>query len=186
MSKFKVLTGTYKDKEIIVATYKPTAQGVEIKITHNLTAPAGKSLRWVQTIAENGSFFKSCGKRGYVDPWGPTGPVDPKTGKNTCQGDDDKPFYWTDVEETTRPYFYDRPSESPPAKGGTWLRFITSLSETTGNDVLILVSVVWGFDIFAGGKVNTVTPRSPTGVEQNGHRLILKQMYPAYHFSIVK
>src|SRR5262249_42042266 len=95
-------------------------------------------------------------------------------------------FYFTDLErggQKDDPNFDDRPSEGPPKKGGTWIRFITSLSEVTdGSDVLLLVSLVWGFDIFANGKLNQYPLRLAEPFERKGHSLILKREFPSYTF----
>ena len=188
MAKFNVGAGSHKGKRIDVTSFKATASGVEIKILHNLSTTMGKSLRWVQTVAENGSFFRRCRLKAYVDPWSPSGKADPITKKEICSADDKKPFYWTDSEFSggQGPGFYDRPAESAPKKGVTWIRFVTSLGEVSGTDVTTLVSIVWGFDVSSKGKVTAKLPRAATGQESLGHRSILKRMYPKYTFKGVK
>ncbi|MEZ6061693.1 MAG: hypothetical protein R3C19_15200 [Planctomycetaceae bacterium] len=186
MPAFKIACGTHKGKKIDVSSYTATVDGVEIRISHNVPTIAGKSLRWVQTVAENGSFYKACKLKAYVDPWGPTGTNDPVTGNEICAADDAQPYYWTDAEFTggQGPGFYDKPSEPAPASGSTWIRFVTSLSEVDGTRITTLVSVVWGFDRLSGGKVNVVKVRYATQAENLGHRSILAKMYPAYKFRL--
>ncbi len=68
--KFTIRGARHTGKHIEVLFYKKHASGVEIKITHNVPVEAGKQLRWVQTVEENGSFFNDCGQMSYVDPFG--------------------------------------------------------------------------------------------------------------------
>jgi hypothetical protein len=151
-------------------------------MSHNVPKAANTSLLWVQTVAENGSFKDACKKWAYVDPAG----FSKDDGTIDCHPDDALPFYYTDLErggEKDDPDFIDGPSESPPKKGGTWIRFITSLGEVAdGKDVLLLVSLVWGFDIYANGKLNQYTLRVAQAFEQKGHAAVLKRQYPDYTF----
>ena len=149
---------------------------------HDISNPRTRSLRWTQTVSENGSFFRACGLSSYADPWAPS--VDP-TGKTVCKADDTKPFYWTDAEYSGKdgPYFYDKPSESPPATGKTWIRFVTSLTEARTKNVILLASMVWGFDRDSSGTVVVLEPRRATPNERSGHIRVLKLMYPAYDYS---
>jgi len=184
MRIFPIGFGTHKGKHINVATYKKLINGVEIKITHNVHTSAGKQLRWVQTISENGSFFRDCGKRTYVDPFGRAGSVALPGTTGVCKADDLKPFYWTDAEFSSGsgPGFYDRPAEPAPASGRTWLQFITSLTEVTGTDVHHLVAIKWGFDRLASGVVKVAAIKLPTDGEMKQHGHALKKMYPGYTF----
>jgi hypothetical protein len=117
-----------------------------------------------------------------VDPWAPN--VDP-SGKTVCKADDKKPFYWTDAEYNGAdgPYFSDKPSESPPATGTTWIRFQTSLTEARAKNVILLASVVWGFDRDSTGTVAVFEPQRATSIQRSGHIRVLKRMYPKYDYS---
>src|SRR5437588_10227925 len=188
MPTFPVADGHFKcfaNAVIRVDEYavKDTNTGVKIKITHNIPKTDNTRLLWVQTVAENGRWKDACKKSAYVDP---VGYVADFEGTIVCQPDDALPFYYTDKErggDKDDPAFEDRPSEQPPAKGNTWIRFITSLAEVAnGSDVLLLASVVWGFDIFANGKLNIYPLRQPQPFEKNGHASILKREFPDYTF----
>ncbi|NJD06159.1 MAG: hypothetical protein FIA97_06630 [Methylococcaceae bacterium] len=183
--KFAITGPTHKGKHIEVTIYRKTASGMEIKITHNIPSSPGKQLRWVQTITENGTFFKACGQSSYVDPFGPdaswTTALPSMPG--VCNADDAKPFYETAAEFAASPDFYDRPSESPPATGRTWLNFVTALTEVTGTTVVHLVAVAWGFDRLANGTVAENSVRRPTEAQMKEHGRALKKMYPAYTFT---
>ncbi|HTS25776.1 MAG TPA: hypothetical protein VMH81_07870 [Bryobacteraceae bacterium] len=184
MRTFAIQSGKHKGKHIEVTKYVRTARGVQIRIVHDVPAAAGKELRWVQTITENGSFFKACGLRNYVDPFGPSGTAElPGFGK-VCKADDNKPFYWTDTEFSggQGPFFSDAPTEDPPAKGRTWIQFVTALTEVTGTDVVHLVAISWGFDRLANGSVKVAAIVTPTEEQMKIHGKTLKNMYPAYTF----
>jgi hypothetical protein len=161
---------------------KTSNRGVDITLSHNVPTRDDAALLWAQTVAENGSFAVACKKAFYVDPAG----FSDASGKIVCKPDDSLPFYYTDAERggaKDDPDFVDGPSEPPPSKGGTWIRFVTSLTQVTGGkDVLLLVSVVWGFDIFANGKFNVTPIRLAKAFEQNGHAHILKREFPDYTF----
>jgi hypothetical protein len=182
--RFSIKVSTHRGGHIDVVTYRRTASGMEIKITHNVPSTPGKQLRWVQTISENGSFFRACGKRTYVDPFGTdaawTSALASSPG--VCKADDLKPFYETDAELAASPDFFDSPSEGAPAKGRTWLQFVTALTEVTGTTVLHLVAVRWGFDRLANGDVKADALRTPTTAEMREHGRALKAMYPGYIF----
>jgi hypothetical protein len=187
MPSFPVADGhfvCFKDAAVSVDLYKVNGSnsGVDIKISHNVPKAANTSLLWVQTVAENGSFKDACKKSAYVDPAG----FSDASGKIVCKPDDALPFYYTDLERGGKkddPDFSDGPSESPPKTGGTWIRFITSLTEVAdGKDVQLLVSLVWGFDIFANGKLNQTPLRLAQPAEQKGHSIILKREFPDYTF----
>lgn len=178
---FLIEDGWYGGKVMTVSKYDKASNGVEIKVVHNISNPRTRSLRWTQTVSENGSFFKACGLSSYVDPWAPS--VDP-TGKTVCKADDAKPFYWTDTEYGGKdgPYFYDKPSEGPPAAGKTWIRFVTSLTEARAKNVILLASMVWGFDRDSSGTVEALEPRRALPDERSGHIRVLKRMYPGYDY----
>ena len=76
MATFQILAGAHKGKTIISTRYQATASGVAIQMTHNVPKSAGKLPRWVQTISENGSFYRRCGRSSYVDPFARTGVKD--------------------------------------------------------------------------------------------------------------
>jgi hypothetical protein len=178
---FLIEDGWYGGKQLTVTKYDKKVDGVEIRIVHDILKPRTRQLRWTQTVAENGSFFKACGLKSYVDPWAPS--VDP-SGRTVCKADDAKPFYWTDAEYkgSDGPYFYDRPREGAPASGTTWIRFVTSLTEARSRTVVLLASIVWGFNRASGGKVTEVEPRRATADERSGHIRVLKRMYPGYEY----
>lgn len=74
MRVFKIRVARHKGKQIKVEKYLRTASGVIIEVKHNVPSTTGKKLRWVQTVSENGSFYKDCKRRPYVDPYGKGGP----------------------------------------------------------------------------------------------------------------
>ena len=182
--KFTIKVARHKGKHIEVTTYKKLAAGMEIKVTHNVPTAAGKQLRWVQTISENGTFFKACGERNYVDPFGPDASftVALPSMPGVCNADDLKPFYETDAEFAASPDFSDQPSEPAPATGRTWLNFVTALTEVTGTSVLHLVAISWGFDRMADGTVKENAVLTPTEAQMKAHGAALKKMYPGYTF----
>ena len=187
MKIFVIQKGAHKGKKITVQYYLLTNHGVEIKISHDVTGKARQSLRWVQTIFENGTVAKRCGRSNFVDPWYPTKKTDPKTGKKICKGDDKKPFYYTDqYRKGTWGKFYDSPQDRAPKKGRFWYRFTTSLTNAAGKDVKILVSVYWGYDRYPGGRIKKMPVRKATPAEQVKHLRVLRQTYPSYTFSPVK
>ena len=75
MRIFKITAGAHKGKHIHVTEYVKKAAGVSIKISHNVPTVAGKELQWVQTVSDNGSFFKDCKLNPHVDPFGKGGAV---------------------------------------------------------------------------------------------------------------
>jgi hypothetical protein len=182
--KFFIKGARHTGKHVEVVFYKKNAQGVEIKLTHNVPVIAGKQLRWVQSVTENGSFYKTCGERSYIDPFGKTAswvtalPSMP----GVCKADDLKPFYETDSEFATSKDFYDRPSEGAPAKGRTWINFITALTEVTDTTVLHLVALTWGFDRLADGTVKENAILTPSKAQMMEHGRALKKMYPGYTY----
>lgn len=184
--KFTIRGARHTGKHIEVILYKKHASGVEIKITHNVPVEAGKQLRWVQTVEENGSFFKDCGLMSYVDPFG----IDanwtsslPSMPGSVCKADDTKPFYETDAEFAASPDFYDKPGEAAPAKGRTWINFVTALTEVTGTTVHHLVALSWGFDRLADGTVKENGLHTPTTDMMRQHGKALKKMYPSFTFT---
>lgn len=188
MRIFLIASGTHKGKQIHVTKYLKTASGVEISIQHNVPTVAGKQLQWVQTVSENGSYYKDCKLRPYVDPFGKAGAFHsvplPST-PGACTADDLKPFYYTDAELAAGDGvdFYDKPGESPPAKGRTWIQFITALTEVTGTTVHHLVAISWGFDRLADGTVKVAAIVTPTTEQMRLHGKSLKHMYPSYRFN---
>lgn len=179
-AKLMIKSGAHAGKHIIVTKYAQTGSGVEIEIRHNVVKKAGAQLRWCQTITENGSVFKVCGKRNYVDPWD----LNYGPGPGVCGADDIKPFYWTDAEETNSGgVFSDRPSEGAPASGRSWIQFVTSLAEVQGTKVHLLVAVAWGFDRMSDGNVQVAVLRTPSFEQMRVHGQTLKSMYPTYQYS---
>jgi hypothetical protein len=125
MKTFDIEVAGYEGRSVEITRYMKTSGGIEIKIRHDIPSKKGVNYFWAQTITENGSFFQACKRRDYVDPYGPTGATD-ASGNNVCAADDNKPFYWTDAEffgtggtPKEGPFFFDRPSETPPATGRT-------------------------------------------------------------------
>jgi len=183
--KFLIKGARHKGKQIEVTAYNRTTNGVEIKITHNVPVEATKQLRWVQSVTENGSFFKTCGERTYIDPFGKDASwtSDLPSMPGVCKADDVKPFYETDSEFATSPDFYDKPGEGAPTKGRTWIIFVTALTEVTGTNVHHLVAIRWGFDRLADGTVKVAAIVTPTTAEMKAHGQALKKMYPAYTYT---
>jgi len=177
---FPILLEPYRDHQLTVTKYQRTAKGLSVEIRHDISYTPLLRYRWCQTITENGSVFKACGKRAYVDPYDPNfGP-----GGGVCGADDNMPFYWTDAEELAHPWvFSDGPSEPAPASGRSWIQFMTSLNEVTGNTVNLLVAVAWGFDRMANGEVRAAVMRRASVQEQVSHARSLMQMYPAYRYT---
>jgi hypothetical protein len=177
---FLINEAPYRGKQITVTKYIRKGSGVDIEITHNVAPKPGTKLRWCQTICENGSVFKACKRMNYVDPFDPNfGPA-----PGVCGADDNKPFYWTDAEEAAKGgVFSDGPREAPPGSGRSWIQFVTSLAEVTGNTVRLLVAVAWGFDRMAGGDVRVAALRTPTAGEMRNHGQTLKKMYPTWHYT---
>ena len=186
MRKFTITGATHKGKHIEVTKYIKTADGIEIQIEHNVPSTAGKQLRWVQTVTENGTFYNTCKLRTYVDPFGKgrIHTVALPAVPGVCKADDAKPFYYTDAEFAAGDgSFYDRPSESPPASGRTWIKFITALTEVTGTKVHHLVAISWGFDRLADGTVLAAAIVRPTTAEMKAHGQALKRRYPSYTYT---
>jgi hypothetical protein len=125
----------------------------------------GKRLRWVQTV-DRANQPIGAGPRYCVDPCSPP--------------DDEKPFYYTNIElghdASRRKKFYDRPFRHPPAPpmGTTHWRAILSLAVTTDKRVTIFESYYWGFDKTTAGVVRKVGPRAATAHEISGHLRLLK------------
>lgn len=188
MRVFEIKGARHNGKQITVSRYRNAAKGVEIEVKHNVPNTAGKQLRWVQTISENGSFYKACKMRTYVDPFGKGGglhTVSLPGVSGACKADDAKPFYYTDAERTggRGSAFYDRPDEDKPASGRTWIRFTLALTEVTGKNVHHLVAIAWGFDRLASGAVRVASIRTPTATEMKKHGRALKRMYSSYKFT---
>ena len=185
MRIFSILESRHKGKHINVTKYKKTASGIEIEVKHNIPTTHGKQLRWVQTVTENGTFYKACGRRTAVDPFSKSGTVALPCVGGVCKADDLKPFYWTDAEFSggSGPFFYDKPSESKPAKGRAWIQFILALTEVTGTNVHHLVAIAWGFDRMANGDVKVAAILRANMNEMKRHGNALKQMYPPYTYT---
>lgn len=185
MRKIKIVEARYKGKELDVTKYKKTLSGVEIEVKHNIPTSPGKELRWVQTVSENGSFFRACGRQIAVDPFSPGGTVKLPGMGAVCKADDLKPFYWTDAEfrGSQGPYFYDKPSETKPTKGRAWIQFILGLTEVTGSNIHHLIAIAWGFDRMAGGDVRVAAIRRAKTAEMKSHSNALKKMYPGFKYS---
>ena len=188
MRIFTIIEARHKGKQIEVTKYGKHASGVEINVKHNVPLKAGKLLRWVQTVSDNGAFGRTCGNP-HVDPFGFGDPtIHQFTLPGTvaaCKADDLKPFYWTDAEFAggSGPHFSDRPGEPAPAKGRTWTQFVLSLAEVTGMNVHHLVAIRWGYDRMADGSVRVAAIRRPTTAEMRMHGQTLKKMYPAYSYT---
>lgn len=185
MSVFSITVPRHKGKQINVTKYKKTASGVEIEVRHNIPTTPGKRLRWVQTVTENGSFYKACGRRTAVDPFSPRGTVALPGVGGVCKADDKKPFYWTDAEFSgaSGPFFSDKPSEGKPAAGRTWIQFVLALTEVTGKNVHHLVAIAWGVDRMASGLVKVAAIRRANANEMRRHGIALKQMYSSYTYN---
>jgi hypothetical protein len=185
MAFFSITVARHNGKNINVAKYKKTASGVEIEVRHNVPTTPGRQLRWVQTVTENGSFYRACGRRTAVDPFSASGTVALPGVGGVCKADDLKPFYWTDVEFSggSGPFFYDRPSESIPATGRAWIQFVLALTEVTGSNVHHLVAIAWGFDRMATGDIKVAAIRRANMNELKRHGIALKQMYPTYTYT---
>lgn len=186
MAIFFIIVSRHNGKHINVTKYKKTASGVEIEVRHNVPTTTGKQLRWVQTVTENGSFYRACGRRTSVDPFSISGTVALPGVGGVCKADDLKPFYWTDVEFSggSGPFFYDRPSESVPATAGrAWIQFILALTEVSGTNVHHLVAIAWGFDRMASGDVKVAVIRRANIIEMSRHGTALKRMYPTYTYT---
>jgi hypothetical protein len=188
MHIFKITEARHKGKQITVVKYAKHANGVKIEVRHNVPVEAGKSLRWVQTVTDNGSFGRKCGNP-HVDPFGFGDPAIHRFAVPgavaACKADDLKPFYWTDAEFTggSGPHFSDKPGEPVPAKGRTWTQFVLALAEVTGKNVHHLVAICWGYDRMADGSVRVAAIRRPTTEEMRRHGKTLKQMYPSYRYT---
>jgi hypothetical protein len=190
--KFWILRGPHRGKRINVRRYERTANGVAIRIDHNVPAVAGRTHRWVQTIRENGSFFRTCGRRNYVDPFGPHEAVGTLgtiqdylagLGITVCTGDDNAPFYYgPGLPFPASGDFVDVPSESAPASGRTWIQFTTSLTEVSGTTVTLLVTISWGFDRMADGRVLVARLRRASWAATQRHINTLRSLFPAYTF----
>lgn len=184
MRAYEIKMARYRGRRVMVPYYLKTNHGVEIKLVHDVPNVPGKQLRWVQTVIENGEISRRCGTSSYVDPLGPTGKRDAKTGHEICRADDRKPFYYSDKNvKGQQGQFYDSPQERAPKKGRLWVRFCTSLTEVTAQNVVLLVTLHWGFDRFVGGRVAQVPDRLASPKELAQHLAILRKWYPGYTYS---
>jgi hypothetical protein len=188
MRKFKVLGTRHYNRHIEVTKYTKTANGVHIEIAHNVPTVAGKVLQWVQTVSDNGSFFKDCRLNPHVDPYGKGGAVNTVNlpgFPGECKADDLMPFYYTEAEikAGSGATLNDTPGESPPASGRTWTNFVTALTEVTDKTVHHLVAITWGYDLFPDGTVKENGIHRATREEMKAHGETLKRMYPTYRYT---
>jgi hypothetical protein len=190
MRFFTIKSGTHKGKHLHVTRYVKKADGVEIKIEHNVPTVAGKEIQWVQTTASNAAVVKVCKMLIRVDPFGNWDPSVHKVSlpgvPGVCKADDLLPFYWTaaDLAAGSGPGFSDGPSDrDPPKTGRIWNRFITALTEVTGKNVYHLVAITWGYDRMADGSVREDVIRTPTTTEMREHGGALKRMYPDFKYT---
>ena len=191
MSEFPIQSGRHKGKAVNAPYYLKTNHGVELKLVHNIPATSGRSIRWVQTVDENGEIYRRCGRATYVDPLNPTGKKDKLTGREICKPGDNKPFYYTDKEHASRgTSFYDAPQERAPKNGRLKVRFTTSLVEVDKTRIEILATLYWGYDRTAwrigqpkGGRILMAKLRRASAEEVKKHMEILKKDFPgwAYH-----
>ena len=188
MRLFLISAGPHKGRHIHVSRYVKTAEGVEIKIDHNVTTSAGKELQWVQTVSSNHGFSETCKMMTRVDPFGVGGAVNTVSlpaVPGICKADDLLPFYWTaaDLAAGSGPGLSDGPHAPAPATGRTWTQFVTALTEVTGTTVHHLVAIAWGYDRMADGSVRVAVIRTPTTAEMRAHGQALKKMYPSFKYN---
>lgn len=185
---FSIAAGHYRGKHIHVAKYEKTARGLDITITHNLVAPVGKQLQWVQTVSSNHGFSIDCKMLTRVDPFGTGGAVNTvplPAVPGICRADDLLPFYWTaaDLAAGRGPGLSDSPSVPVPGAGRTWTQFVTALTEVAGTTVHHLIAIHWGYDLMADGSLKVAPVRTPTEAEMRAHGAALKRMYPTYRYN---
>ncbi|MCI0429772.1 MAG: hypothetical protein L0210_04415 [Rhodospirillales bacterium] len=188
MRIFTIAKEPHKGKHIHVTRYVKTAEGVEIKIEHNIPTVAGKEIQWVQTVSSNRGFSVDCKMLTRVDPFGHGGTVNTVSlpaVPGICKADDLLPFYWTaaDLAGGSGPGLSDAPSVPTPASGRTWTQFVTALTEVTGKNVHHLVAIAWGYDRMADGSVRVAVIRTPSTDEMRNHGKALKRMYPDYKYT---
>jgi len=193
MRTFTILERAHKGKQITVAKYQVSksgsVEGVHIEVKHNVgAAPAGKQLRWVQTIYTNAPDITVCKSPHVVDPFGNWDPSMHKVSlpgvTSVCKADDVKPFYFTDSEFTTYgPGFSDTARWSKPAKGRYWFQFVLALTEVTGTNVHHLVAINWGYDRMADGSVRVAKVLRATMAQMKIHGATLKKFYSSYRFT---
>ncbi|QEL17254.1 hypothetical protein [Limnoglobus roseus] len=187
MRIFKIKSGPHKDKQIHVTKYIKRARGVDINIEHNVPTVSGKSLQWVQTVSDNGTFFKDCKLNPHVDPYGKGGAVNTVSlpgFPGSCKADDLLPFFWTTAElAIVGSRFSDKPSEAVPKSGRTWTIFITALTEVTNKAVQHLVYINWGYDLMADGSVRVAAIVTPTDDQIKAHLQTLRKMYPTFTYT---
>jgi hypothetical protein len=211
MRKFPVLTGRYKGKAVEVPYYLKTNHGVELKLVHDIRTGAGRSLRWVQTVHENGEISKRCGRSTYVDPLVPPRKPGSEAGKGgkqikgvkpvrgttevneikeVCRPGNTGPFYDSEKQHVSRgSSFYDSPQERAPKNGRLWVRFTTSLVEVVGTRIELLVTLYWGYDRTKwklgdpeSGRIGMVKLRRATDDEVRWHLRVLKRDFPAWTY----
>ncbi len=188
MRIFTIAREPHKGKHIQVTKYVRNADGVSIKIEHNVPTVAGKEIQWVQTVSSNHGFSVDCKMLTRVDPFGHGGAVNTVSlaaVPGICKADDLLPFYWTaaDLAAGLGPGLSDNPSVPTPAKGRTWTQFVTALTEVTGKNVQHLVAIAWGYDRMADGSVRVAVIRTPSTDEMRNHGKALKRMYPDYKYT---
>ena len=192
MQKFRIQAGRHTGKEVGAPYYLKTNHGVELKLVHNIPATTGRSIRWVQTVHENGEIYKRCGRSTYVDPLNPTKKFNKLTGKEICKPGDNKPFYYTDKEHAARgKSFYDSPQERAPKNGRLWVRFTTSLVEVHKTRIEILATLYWGYDRTAwrigqprSGRILPVKLRRANAREIKRHMDVLKKDFPDWTYQL--
>ncbi len=132
----------------------------------------GSQLAFVQTVNRDNQ---------------PIGPNPNAFCVDACTPDDDRPFYWTQLElravPDRRKQFSDAAGRNPPtaAQGAlTQWRAILSIAVVNRMRVTILEPTYWGFDISAAtaaspaGVITAVGPRKATSAEIKGHLNIMR------------
>lgn len=190
MRVFEILAGAHKGKQIHVTKYVRTANGMDIKVEHNVPVVAGTELQWIQSVTSNSTNFNlACKKLTTIDPFGPADSglhtVSLPAVPGTCKADDALPFYWTaaDLAAGRGPGFTDTPGESVPAKGRIWSQFVLSLAEVKAKTAANLVAIFWGYDLMASGEVRAAAIHRATADELKRHFKALKEMYPDFTYS---
>jgi hypothetical protein len=187
MRVFEIVAGDHKGKHLHVTRYVRTANGMKIKVEHDVPVVAGKELQWIQTVTSNSTNFNlACKRLTTVDPFAPADAnhtVSLPAVPGTCKADDALPFYWTTAEAAAHPEFSDGPGETVPATGRTWTQFVLSLTEVKDKAVKNLVSIFWGYDLMASGEVRAAAIHRASADELKRHFKALRDMYPDFTYS---